>query len=202
MKYIKTISFILLFALAGCGTVDQTEQTVIPNEISAEENARADNTYNSSTQTSTEEDRVDSVQSEIDQFITDINASGVVELMFSEDFTPSDKESSHYRTEFRLNAYREALGKSYKYGDATVDIILSSDGTILRIYMDGASLEQCEDIVRYASSLLDQTVTDSDIQETIEYIDQNKTANGYYYAELGLLLLGSDSKGYEFMLKR
>jgi len=137
----------------------------------------------------------------VSKFISDINESGEIKLEFVEDFIPSDKNSSHYRTEFRLDAYRDALGKSYKYGDATIDIILSSNGAIERIYMEGALYEQCENMIRYASPLLDSTVTDSDIQETIDYIAEHKSANGYCYAKLGLLMLGGGDKGYEFMLK-
>lgn len=137
----------------------------------------------------------------VDKFIADINKSEDVSLEFVEDFIPSDKEGGHYRTEFRLNAWQDSTGKSYKYGDTTVDVILSSSGAIQRIYMDGATLEQCENMIRYASPLLDSSLTESDIQETIDYVDEHKEANGYYYGKLGLLLLGHGDRGYEFMLK-
>ena len=139
-------------------------------------------------------------ESAINTFIADINQSEDVNLEFEEDFIPSDKEGSHYRTEFRLTAWKDSTGKSYKYGDTTVDIILSSDGSIQRIYMDGATLEQCENMIRYASPLLDPAVSASDIQETIDYVDEHKEANGYYYGKLGLLMLGHGDSGYEFML--
>ena len=137
----------------------------------------------------------------VDTFINSINANDGINLDFVEDFVPSDKNSGHYKTEFRLNAYKDALGKSYKYEDTTVDIILSSTGSIKRIYMDAATYEQCENMIRYASALLDSTATESDIQEAIDYIGEHKSANGYYYAKLGLLMLGGGDKGYEFMLK-
>ena len=137
----------------------------------------------------------------IDKFIADINKSEDINLEFVEDFIPSDKEGGHYRTEFRLNAWKDSTGKSYKYGDSAVDIILSGSGEIQRIYMDGATLEQCENMIRYASSLLDSTATEVDIQEAVDYIDEHKEANGYYYGKLGLLVLGHGDSGYEFMLK-
>lgn len=151
---------------------------------------------------SVEETLNDSAVEGVEKYISDINsASEDINLEYVEDFVPSDKSSGHYRTEFRLNAYREATGKSYKYGDTIVDIILSSSGSIERIYMDGATYEQCEAMIRYASPLLDSTATETDIQETIDYIAEYKSANGYYYAKLGLLMLGGGDKGYEFMLK-
>lgn len=139
-------------------------------------------------------------ESAIDKFIADINKSEDVNLEYKEDFIPSDENGDHYRTEFRLTAWRDSTGKSYKYGDAIVDIILSSSGSIQRIYMDGATFEQCESMIRYASPLLDSTVSASDIQETIDYVNEHKVANGYYYGKLGLLMFGHEDSGYEFML--
>ena len=163
-----------------------TETTTI--EQSADNYAANDSTAGSS-------------ESAIDSFIAEINKSEDISLEYVEDFIPSDKEGGHYRTEFRLNAWKDSTGKSYKYGDSTVDIILSSSGEIQRIYMDGATLEQCENMIRYASSLLDSTATEADIQEAVDYIDEHKEANGYYYGKLGLLVLGHGDSGYEFMLK-
>ena len=143
----------------------------------------------------------DSSANYIDEFISSINSAEDISLEYVEDFVPSDSSNGHYRTEFRLNAYKDAYGKSYKFGDTTVDIILSSDGTIQRIYMDGASYEQCEVMIRRASSLLDPSVTDSEIQEAIDNFAERKEANGYYYAKLGLVILGRGNEHFHFMLK-
>ena len=127
-----------------------------------------------------------------------------MKLVFAEDFTPSNKSSSHYRTEFRLRAYSDAIGKSYTFDETIVDIVgkqsWSGDITI-RVYMDGATIDQYVEMVKYASPIMDADIDSAELQTTIDYITENKTANGYYYADLGLLLLGNDSKGYEFMLK-
>ena len=56
-------------------------------------------------------------------------------------------------------------------------------------------------MIQNASRLLDPTMTDATVKETIDYISENKEANGYYYGELGLLLLGSEAKGYDLMIK-
>lgn len=137
-------------------------------------------------------------------FVNEFNSTSSTALEFVEGFKPSDRESSHYRTEFRLGAYSDAIGMAYQYGEATVDIIARKpafgDG-VIRIYMDGASLEQCEQMIWTASPIMDRAATAEEIQNTIDYVDEYKTANGYYYSNLGLLLLGSDVKGYELMLK-
>jgi len=137
-------------------------------------------------------------------FVNEFNSTSGTALEFVEGFTPSDRESGHYRTEFRLGAYSDAIGMAYRCGEATVDIIARKpsfgNGTI-RIYMDGATLEQCEQMIWTASPIMDRTITEEEIQNTIDYVDEYKSANGYYYSNLGLLLLGSDVKGYELMLK-
>lgn len=157
--------------------------------------------------TETEESQIvtePTVETTMFSFVDSFNSNCNTSLVFNEAFTPSDKSSSHYRTEFRLGAYADAIGKSYTYEEAVVDIVgkQSYFGDIsIRVYMTGASLEQCIEILTYASPIMDPDIDPAELQEAIDYITQNKTANGYYYADLGLLLLGNDSKGYEFMLK-
>lgn len=183
----------LIIGLAGGGSGDNKDSSNANTETTTIEQPAYNSAANDSTAGSSE--------SVIDSFIAEINKSEDISLEYVENFIPSDKEGGHYRTEFRLNAWKDSTGKSYKYGDSTVDIILSSSGEIQRIYMDGATLEQCENMIRYASSLLDSTATEADIQEAVDYIDEHKEANGYYYGKLGLLVLGHGDSGYEFMLK-
>ena len=183
----------LIIGLAGGGSGDNKDSSNANTETTTIEQSADNYAANDSTAGSSE--------SAIDSFIAEINKSEDISLEYVEDFIPSDKEGGHYRTEFRLNAWKDSTGKSYKYGDSTVDIILSSSGEIQRIYMDGATLEQCENMIRYASSLLDSTATEADIQEAVDYIDEHKEANGYYYGKLGLLVLGHGDSSYEFMLK-
>ena len=183
----------LIIGLVGGGSGDNKDSSNANTETTTIEQPAYNSAANDSTAGSSE--------SAIDSFIAEINKSEDISLEYVEDFIPSDKEGGHYRTEFRLNAWKDSTGKSYKYGDSTVDIILSSSGKIQRIYMDGATLEQCENMIRYASSLLDSTATEADIQEAVDYIDEHKEANGYYYGKLGLLVLGHGDSSYEFMLK-
>lgn len=195
----------LIIGLAGGGSGDNKDSSNANTETTTIEQP-ADNSATTTIEQSADNSAANdstagSSESAIDSFIAEINKSEDISLEYVEDFIPSDKEGGHYRTEFRLNAWKDSTGKSYKYGDSTVDIILSSSGEIQRIYMDGATLEQCENMIRYTSSLLDSTATEADIQEAVDYIDEHKEANGYYYGKLGLLVLGHGDSGYEFMLK-
>lgn len=46
-----------------------------------------------------------------------------------------------------------------------------------------------------------RTAGAEDVQTAVDYVDEHKEANGYYYSNLGLVLLGSDVKGYNLMIK-
>ena len=143
-------------------------------------------------------------ESKIDRFVSEFNSTSETQLVFVEEFTPNNRESGHYRTEFRLNAYDNAIGKSFDFNGTVVEIIERKPmigDTVMRVYMDGATLDQCKELLTKAAPIMDETATSDDVQEAVEYISERKEANGYYFANLGLLLLGNDNKGYEFMLK-
>ena len=136
------------------------------------------------------------------------NKNSRVPVVFVESFVPSDKNSRHYKVEFRLDSFKNSKGKSFSFEDATVDVLYyDKDGEMKpwRVYVDGASLDQCLAILQYASPVLYNKATGSDVQEAInhvkEYIDLFGDVNGYYFAnnKLGLVLSGKDHN-YEMML--
>lgn len=139
------------------------------------------------------------------QFIfSKYNTQATEKLVFVEDFIPSNKESGHYRTEFRLTAYNDAIGKSYLLGDKVVDLVASPTifGEIeFRVYTNDISFEQVIALIQGMSPIMDENLAASELQETITEVTTKKTANGYYYGELGIILFGSDSSGYELMIK-
>lgn len=198
-------NFILVscFTLVGCGSEIGSTYEPLQNPTTEIEEPTEELSVEEVTEISETEEEP-TVESEILAFVDSFNSDSETALVFVEDFTPSDKSSLHYRTEFRLGAYTDAIGKSYAYGDAVVDLVGRQDmygNIIIRVYMVGTNIDQCIELVKIASPILDTDIDANELQETIDYITENKTANGYYYADLGLLLLGSDSKGYELMLK-
>ena len=201
-KVFISILLILCIFLVGCDDIyDALEEAM--NSITVFTEPAESQTIDDVIEITSNND-IPTIESEIISFVNAFNSSSNVSLVFVEDFTPSDKSSLHYRTEFRLSAYSDAIGKSYTLGETVVDIVgkQSWSGSItIRVYMDGATLDQCVEMVKYASPIMDSDIDSNELQTTIDYITENKTANGYYYADLGLLLLGNDSKGYEFMLK-
>lgn len=64
-----------------------------------------------------------------------------------------------------------------------------SEGLEAMLASASRALEQAKEIIKVASPILDTTLSESDIQDVITYLDENQEANGYYYGDIGLLLL-------------
>lgn len=140
----------------------------------------------------------------IDSLVDSYNSVAENQLVYVEDFEVQNKESGHYRTEFRLGAYEDAIGKSYSMNGKTVDIISRkdmADRQYFRVYAHTESLDSCIELIKFFSPLLDTTISDTTVKEAIDYVNEKKEANGYYYGELGLDLLGNDIEGYNLMIK-
>ncbi len=144
-----------------------------------------------------------SVEEEISVIESRLTNSTTSELKFLETFVPNDKTSNHYRTEFRLNAYNDATGYAYTFGSAKLDVVIIDDlfyGNLVRVYLDAATFDECCDLIALLAPVMDEAVSNEDIADTINYLNEWKEANGYYISDLKLLLLGNDRKGYELML--
>ena len=140
----------------------------------------------------------------IDDVVSKYNAQATEQLVFVESFDPQDRDNGHYRVEFRLSAYNEYIGKSYLLGAKVVDLVAHETylgGISFRVYTNDVSLEQVVNLIQGMSPIMDTTMSEADLQATIEEVSTKKTANGYYYGELGITLFGSDVKGYELMIK-
>ncbi len=142
IKYgIIAIAWIVYLLIGITGSSGSNNNTSPSNNIeSADVVNDSDKEKSVITETENEPEKI------ISTFAEKFNKNSEIPLEYTEDFMPSDKNSDHYRTEFRLNAYSDAKGKSYTYGegDAIVDLVArkSWSGDVLRIYMDGASFEQ------------------------------------------------------------
>lgn len=138
----------------------------------------------------------------VDLFIEEYNKAATTPITDISEIDVTDQTSGHYRTEFRLGAFADAYAKTGLIGDIAVDIVgYGWDKEDIRIYADGVSLEQAKEIINVASPILDITLSESDIQDVMTYLDENQEANGYYYGDIGLLLLGKYKESYELMLK-
>ena len=140
----------------------------------------------------------------IESFVKSLNSKLGSDIAFVEDFEVQDNSSSHYKVEFRLGAYKEAIGKAYKYGNVNIDIIARKDlsnEAVIRLYANNASLDECNELIKASANIFDPNLTETDINEITGYMLENKSANGYYKGNIGISLLGSDNMGYELMIK-
>ena len=159
----------------------------------------------SSTTTETTLSKEDELSLYIDNIVESYNAKASEPLVYVEDFTPSNKESGHYRTEFRLNAWSDALGKSYTLGDKVVDIVADPDYQGVggfRVYADDLSIEQVHALAQGMSPLMDETLSAADLNDALNKVDNDGEANGFYYGDLGMTLFKRSENGYELMIKR
>lgn len=192
----------LLFFVIGMSNNGETEVPQVDTPSQTESVQATQATENTITPETTAPEI--SLDEYIEGIVSKYNAQAAEELVFVEDFFPSDKESGHYRTEFRLTAYDDAVGKSYLLGDKVVDLVASPTifGDIhFRVYTNDTSLEQVIALIQGMSPIMDEKLTAAELQETITEVSTKKTANGYYYGELGITLFGNDASGYELMIK-
>lgn len=199
VKYgIIAVAWIVYFIIGMSGNNGDT-QTQVVEQNNVENQSVVVETISTSEVAKETEAKNETPEDVIIDFVDSFNANSKEQLVFVEDFTPSDKESGHYRTEFRLTAYAEAIGKSYSLGNATVDIV--GNQTVFgeveyRIYMNADSLEELINMVEIASPIMDKTLSSEELQKALDYLTENKYANGYYFGKLGIVLSGN-----ELMLK-
>ena len=187
------IFLVILMAiiLSSCADTDKNE---LPNEnaILTPESSISEETATTDS-SSVETEKIEKTDGFIEQYnqvaptpITDISEVDV-----------TDKESGHYRTEFRLSAFSDSYAKTGYIADSAIDIV--SYGWLdvdIRVYVTGVDLDRAKEVIKAASPVLDSDLTESDVQEVLDYLDEHKSANGYYYGKIGLLYDGS-----ELMLK-
>lgn len=185
-KYLKLLlAFALVLLLTSCGETVESDD-------------------NTSSLPQNETESVVPAQSKIDWFISEYNSVAETPITDTVEFDVKDRDSGHYRIEFRLTSFAEAEAKTGKIGDANIDIIAhgydlktaSYANQEIRIYVDGITIEQAKEIIKTASPILDNSLTDADIEEVLLEIDKGQSLNGCYYGELGLTFTNG-----ELMLK-
>lgn len=203
LKYGIIAAAWIIFLLIGicCGGSDSssnsTNGSISTSQVTTEENA-----LTTTTVTEEETDKSVDLSSIIEEKVNEYNSQGNEKLEYVEDFVPSDENSSHYRTEFRLNAWKDAVGKSYKLGDSIVDIVVTDYYYDLnfRVY-SSCNLEQAEILVDGFAPLLDEELTVTELNDTVAKIEEGEDINGYSFGELDLLILDNFDGTYDFMLK-
>lgn len=206
MRRILAFLLILLIAcsMVACSS-DPNNSKSSSEGIQQKSNSDAQSTELQNEKEDTEETKPEQPSLELDKvdlFIEEYNKAATTPITDISEIDVTDQTSEHYRTEFRLGAFEDAYAKTGLIGDIAVDIVgYGWDKEAIRIYADDISLEQAQEIIKAASPILDTTLSESDIQDVMTYLDENQEANGYYYGDIGLLLLGKYKESYELMLK-
>lgn len=173
------------------------------SESNANTTAPEKATEGQQTEAATEANPTEVAAKATDDLVACYNAAAPTPLEFAEDFTPSDKESSHYRTEFRLTAFNDAAGKSYRIGDQVVDIVAAQNilGDVeIRVYTDDAGLEFCSELATYMVPLIDQELPEDEVQTLLLKVAEGKELNEYP-GHLTLTLSTHGDEGYELMIR-
>lgn len=103
------------------------------------------------------------------QFVRAFEEASGMQISDVADFDPQDRDSGHYRTEYRLGAYNGSNGAHGTIGDMSIDMVeyggygKPENNTLFRIYLVGPKTS----VVNVYPSLakaMDPSLTDSDIQ--------------------------------------
>ena len=159
----------MTFSLAACG--ESSDNQVLEEEPKQEEQI-VDGQEQSVEPSNTEEPIVD--QSMVDAFIEEYNATAPTPITDAVEIDVTDKESGHYRTEFRLDAFKDSIAKTGKIGDIVID----------RIYADNITPEQAVEIVKYAAPVMDPDVPNDELQDVLDYLSGTKDYHNGYFGNL------------------
>lgn len=179
MKKIFAVAFaiIMTFSLVACDGASD-------NQVLEEEPKQEEQVINEHEQPveepSVEEPVVE--QSLVDAFIERYNTTAPAPITDAVEIDITDKESGHYRTEFRLGAFEDSVAKTGKIGDIVIDIVNCGwQKDELRIYADNITPEQAVEIVKHAAPIMDPDVPSDDLQDVLDYLSGiNDYHNGYF----------------------
>lgn len=195
---IAWIAYLAIFISAGVNNSDRDANTkveAIPSTTAVESSETESKETKSKIGSETESKETTSeIGSETESFVNYFNTKSTKKLSLKGSFEPQDKNSGHYRTEFRLAAYNDAIGNSYDYNGKTVDLIerkgVFDEKPVLRLYTNDISLDECCTIVESSVNFFDQELSQKDISEIITHLKEEKSVNGYYKGNVSILYNG------------
>lgn len=136
----------------------------------------------------------------IDKFTTAFNELSETPITERTSFDPTDRESGYYRTEYRLDDWDGSIGEVGKIGENTIEITnyglcggFYDENDDLRVYVTADTTEEILEIFPLVAKAMDKTVTDEEIQEVIDYVNEWGDKNGLYIGELSGLILSKQN---------
>lgn len=168
---ITVIALIAIFLLTSCGenTLNDTAN-IVPSV-----------TENYMDEGSSIENQEINRYAGVDKFIELYNAKAVTPITDSYEIDINDTNGEYYRTEFRLNAFKNAPSKCGKIGDSTIEMIHSNYestfGADFRIYVKLDSNKDGKEIVGVIASIFDPDITQEELQEFYDSYDEGFTSS-------------------------
>lgn len=187
----KVLCLILLsFTIAVCTACGNTDDKV--SSISGDSPGES---YQDTADSIQEEELIQESNAKtlVDSFVTAYNQVATAQISNVTEVNVTDKESGHYRTEFRLGAFSDSYAVTGNVDDVNVDIVgYGWRKDCIRIYADDVSLEKAVEITKMSIPILDESVPESDIQVVLSDMVNGNELNGRYCGNVGILWSGDD----------
>ena len=169
---------------------EETEQ------ITSEKSDKEINNTNDTVQdeTTTEKDSTDYIEN----FVSNYNKAAETPITERVKFDPKDRESGYYRTEYRLTAWDGSVGEAGSIGNAKIEMVNYGsyggyyDNNSFRVYVTAESVDEILEIFPIMAKIIDPTVSDGEIQDTIEHVREYGHKNGLSIGNLSGYILGTE----------
>lgn len=169
---------------------EETEQ------ITSEKSDKEPNDTNDTVQdeTTTEKDSTDYIEN----FVSNYNKVAETPITERVKFDPKDRESGYYRTEYRLTAWDGSVGEAASIGNAKIEMVNYGsyggyyDNNSFRVYVTAESVDEILEMFPIMAKIIDPTVSDGEIQDTIEHVREYGDKNGLSIGNLSGYILGTE----------
>lgn len=121
--------------------------------------------------------------SHIDDYLSKFNQLSSHTIENLSYFDLHDRLSSHYRTEFRLYAFKDALAETGTLDNNIIDIIDYSSFSLsnscnLRIYTSISNIDIKKEFIKISCQIFDSTITENDLQKIYNNINDYRFTLG------------------------
>lgn len=183
-KTVAIVVFAVLLLVGACSQAFQKKDASPSSGAAQTEVASPDSKGGSQAETNAKTPEKGEL---ISDFVDSFNAASPTKITDTATFDPQDRNSGHYRTEYRLGAFEGSTGMHGKIGDLSIDVVEygSYNGYWntgkLRVYIEGAEAE-AHDAFRTAAKVLDPKLPDDAIQGVMDEYANNKAATDLLFA--------------------
>lgn len=178
---------IMIFAFSGCSAISTNNTITNTENITSAEIAIKDS------------------KPTIDSFVEEFNNISNNKITITENVKSLSESSVEYRTEYRLNAYKDAIAETGTIANKTIDIIDYSSNTVgnqknLRIYTSADKSEDMLNILKTSIKILDSSITEDEINSVADYIYEYGSKSFYLGNSISGYISGGKDGPYEIMI--